>query len=106
VATGIIRSPSIATKLKSQLRRRSVKALRSSELYDDDNHAFTSTEVVNNVAAADEQKSSRSPHGSARSEQRFGTTRASHTPVGRELETDVRASVAKSLDWLKPLLER
>ncbi|KAF2771296.1 hypothetical protein EJ03DRAFT_381500 [Teratosphaeria nubilosa] len=112
LVSGIVRSPGIAAKLKSQINRKSIKALRSSDDYDKDNLAMTSTEVVDQIlpCAPDEERGNMLPIDSMilrkrQSHPRFGSV-MTLTPVGMETYTDVRPSVAKSLEWFKPLLHK
>ena len=88
---GIIRSPNVANKIKQHFRRRSLKALRNDEQYDDDVQPMTSTEAVYTLGYV--------PHE--------GTSRTHVKLLSRqESQDDFRVSVLNGLDWLKPLLSR
>ncbi|KAK5127576.1 hypothetical protein LTR85_006916 [Meristemomyces frigidus] len=103
-STSILRSPSIANKIKSQFRRKSLKALRSEEQYDTDARLLTSTEAVHNVGHGLEDTVDEAEFGIPL--QRFGSVRVLETPLGRNFEEDVRSSVFGRLDWLRPLMSR
>ncbi|KAH9817413.1 hypothetical protein Tdes44962_MAKER05537 [Teratosphaeria destructans] len=112
LVSGIVRSPGIAAKLKSQINRKSIKALRSSDDYDKDNLAITSTEIVDQILPCPqgERDGKMLPIDSMilrkrQSHPRFGSVRTL-TPVGKETYTDVRPSMARSLEWFKPLLHK
>ncbi|KAK4549746.1 hypothetical protein LTR36_005047 [Oleoguttula mirabilis] len=102
--TRIIRSPNIANKIKLQFRRKSLKALRSDEQYDVDAQLMTSTEAVHNDSHTLGETIGDTDLGIPL--QRFGSVRALETPLGRNFEEDVRSSIFKGLDWLRPLLSR
>ena len=103
-ASNIIRSPNLAKKIKSQFRRKSLKGLRNGEQYDADALSVMSIDVVDNVGqgakgAADLVEDGDEP-------QSYSTPRMLETPLGGNFEEDVRASVLRSLDWLRPLISK
>ena len=96
---GIVRSPNIASKIKLQFRRNSVKSLRKEREYDPDAHQLSSVEVLNDVGEAANKKESQ---GNSVDCSRFGSVldlcqTASPKP-------DVRTSVMRSLGYLAPML--
>src|ERR1700712_4882169 len=80
-STSILRSPNIANKIKSQFRRKSLKALRSDEQYDNDARLMTSTEAVRDIGHAIEEESEFDVPL-----RRFGSVRVLETPLGRNFE--------------------
>ncbi|KAK5138389.1 hypothetical protein LTR08_003450 [Meristemomyces frigidus] len=100
----IIRSPNLAKKITSQFRRRPLKALSSGGQYDADALPMTSSDVVDTLGSDVEETVDTTDYGVAL--QRCGSVRVLETPLGGNFEEDVRASVLKSLDWLRPLITR
>ena len=73
-------------------------------MYDGDARVMTSRDVVDGVGGED------GGEGDEGRDHRFGSVRSFGmppvTPVGREMEVEVRPSVLRSLEWLKPILEQ
>jgi len=102
---GIVRSPSVADKIKSQFRRKSMNVLRNEREYDGDARPLTSPEVINNVQVIGEEDVDEKvePASDSRVDS-MGPLEVPVTPAGRETETDVRMSMLRGLEWLKPLV--
>ena len=108
--TSILRSPNIACKIKLQFRRRSVKNLKKERDYDDEAHEMTSQEILHIVEETPEQTEDAND---GTDHHRFGSVLASKEdgPAKATLnqatsQSEVRASVLRSLGYLKPLLEK
>lgn len=110
MAYSIVRSPGIASKLKSQFRRKSLQVLRNDGLYDQDARPVTSLEVIDAVDGEKEENEAVEimsllvpPQEQVRSLRRASTP---VPPSQRESQTDVRMSVVRGLEWLSPMIER
>lgn len=103
----IVKSPGIASKIRMQFRKRSVKSLSKEKEYDIDAQRMESKDVLHEVLdePSDDQDSEPPVQ-----EQRFGSTtdvRSTASPVLSDAGTpNVRTSVLNSLGYLRPLIEK
>lgn len=100
---GIVKSPGIASKIKMQFRRRSVKNLSKEKEYDGDAQRITSQEVLHEVSPKHEDD-----NGSMQ-QHCFGSVmdlRPTASPTSDAGTPQVRTSVLSSLGYLRPLIEK
>lgn len=105
--SNIIRSPNIASKIKSQFRRKSMRSLKKSEEYDGEAHEMTSLEVLQTVGEVSEDKTAEEVD--VQHHHRFGSIsriKEEKATAGNHGEVGVRDSVLRSLEYLKPLLDK
>ena len=98
----IVRSPNIASKIKLQFGRKSMKNLSKEKEYDEDAHRLTSQAVLCDVEETAERTTEEED---VAKHARFGSVLdlgKIKPPVG----TEVRPSVFRSLEYLKPLLHQ
>lgn len=103
---GIVKSPGIASKMKMQFRRRSMKNLGKEKEYDQDAQQITSQEVLHEIA---EGPPDGEMHHEAVQQHRFGSVLAlgsSRSPTSDGGTHQVRTSVLSSLGYLRPFIEK
>ena len=103
--SSIVRSPGIASKIKMQFRRKSMKSLSKEKEYDEDAHRITSQEVLHEVSADDEGAL---PIEDTQ-QHRFGSVMdltPNISPTSDAVTPQIRTSILGSLEYLRPLIQR
>jgi hypothetical protein len=101
-----VKSPGIASKIKMQFRRRSMKSLGKEKEYDQDAQQITSQEVLHEIS---ESHPSSEQHDEPVQQPRFGSVLdlgSSRSPTSDGGTPQVRTSVLSSLGYLRPLIEK
>ena len=103
--SSIVRSPGIASKIKMQFRRKSMKSLSKEKEYDEDAHRITSQEVLHEVSADGEvgvqsERAQKHRFGSATD---LGPNLSPRSDAGTP---QIRTSILGSLEYLRPLIQR
>lgn len=106
---GIMRSPGLADKIRLQFRRRaSSKSLRKDPEYDSDMRPMTLREALQEVTE-DETTDflpGESPADDSDARCRFGSIDAGDPSESHAGGANLRSSIWRSLEWLKPLISR
>ena len=102
----IVKSPGIASKIKMQFRRRSMKNLGKEKEYDQDAKQITSQEVLHEIP---ESPPNDEVHNETVQQHRFGSVldlKPSRSPTNDAGTPQLRTSVLSSLGYLRPLIEK
>lgn len=102
----IMRSPNMATKIKLQFWRKSMKSLGREKDYDEDAHRMSSQEVLNDL---EEVPSEDEVEWGGSQRHRFGSTLdlgEDEPQIRNPAGPYARSSFLRSLEYLRPLIQR